>query len=104
LSSWPRKGGPIITRTLHSKAPGNTIEREQDPGVADGEQVEIIIRTMPANKMRGLYGIVRGRLPTSGLKRTTVCGGGKSTETAIRYPHWRFSEKARVMCQRFSEP
>jgi hypothetical protein len=42
-----------VTKTIHGKVHGRTIELDEDPGVAEGQQVEIIIKTVPANKTWG---------------------------------------------------
>jgi hypothetical protein len=36
-----------MTRTVHGVIRGRTIELTQDPGVADGQQVEISIKAVP---------------------------------------------------------
>ena len=36
-----------MTRTIHGKVHGKTIELEEDPGVADGQEVEVQIRVIP---------------------------------------------------------
>ena len=42
-----------MTRTVYGKIHGRTIELTEDPGVADGQQVEIIIKTVPPPRARG---------------------------------------------------
>ncbi len=42
-----------MTRTMHGKVHGRTIELEEDPGVAEGEQVEITIKTVSAKQPWG---------------------------------------------------
>jgi hypothetical protein len=42
-----------MTKTMHGKVHGRTIELDEDPGVAEGEQVEIIIRTVPTKRTWG---------------------------------------------------
>ena len=42
-----------MTKTMHGKIHGRTIELDEDPGVAEGQQVEITIRTVPATKTWG---------------------------------------------------
>ena len=42
-----------MTKTVHGIVHGKTIELDEDPGVADGQQVEITIKTVPANKPWG---------------------------------------------------
>ena len=42
-----------MTKTLHGKVRGKTIELDEDPGVAEGQQVEITITTLPAQKRWG---------------------------------------------------
>jgi hypothetical protein len=36
-----------MTKTLHGKVHGRTIELDEDPGVADGQEVEIQIKIVP---------------------------------------------------------
>ena len=36
-----------MTRTIHGKVHGKTIELEEDLGVADGQEVEVQIRVIP---------------------------------------------------------
>lgn len=36
-----------MTRTIHGVVHGRTIELNQDPGVADGQHVEITMTTLP---------------------------------------------------------
>jgi hypothetical protein len=40
-------------RQVHGVIHGKTIELTEDPGVADGQQVEIIIRTVPTPRPWG---------------------------------------------------
>ena len=49
-----------MTRTIHGKVHGRTIELEEDPGVADGQEVEVQVRVL-ANT---------GRKPGDGFLRT----------------------------------
>jgi hypothetical protein len=42
-----------MTQTMQGKVHGRTIELDEDPGVAEGEQVEITIRTVPAKRTWG---------------------------------------------------
>jgi hypothetical protein len=42
-----------MTRTMHGKVHGRTIELDEDPGVAEGQQVEITIKTVAARKPWG---------------------------------------------------
>ena len=52
-----------MTKTLHGKVHGRTIELDEDPGVADGQEVEVEVREIglaqPATKPRRL-GTLRG--------------------------------------------
>jgi hypothetical protein len=42
-----------MTKTLHGKVHGRTIELDEDPGVAEGQPVEITIKNMPAERPWG---------------------------------------------------
>jgi hypothetical protein len=42
-------GDPTMTRTIH----GRTIALAQDPGIAEGQQVEITIKTVPTSERWG---------------------------------------------------
>ena len=42
-----------MTRTIHGVIHGRTIELREDPEIADGQQVEIIIKTVPAARLWG---------------------------------------------------
>jgi hypothetical protein len=42
-----------MTRTIQGVIHGRLIELREDPGVADGQQVEIIIKTVPAARPWG---------------------------------------------------
>ena len=42
-----------MTKTIYGKVHGRTIELDEDPGVAEGQQVEITIKSMPAKKPWG---------------------------------------------------
>ena len=61
-----------MTKTIYGKVHGRTIELDEDPGVAEGQQVEITIKSMPAKKPWG-EGLRRcaGRWPMSGPKKMT---------------------------------
>ena len=37
-----------MSRTLHGKVHGRTIELDEDPGVAEGQEVEVQMRVVPA--------------------------------------------------------
>jgi hypothetical protein len=47
-----------MTRTIHGVIHGRTIELTDDPGIADGQQVEITIKTVPPPRPWG-EGILR---------------------------------------------
>jgi hypothetical protein len=57
--------GPVeelrMTRVIHGRVRGRTIELCEDLGMADGQEVEISIRTVPAGQ---------ARKPGEGLLRT----------------------------------
>jgi hypothetical protein len=36
-----------MTKTLHGKVHGKTIELDEDPGVADGQEVEVQMKMVP---------------------------------------------------------
>jgi len=42
-----------MTRKLHGKVHGKTIELVEDPGVADGQEVELQMNVVPAAKKWG---------------------------------------------------
>jgi hypothetical protein len=47
-----------MTKTLHGKVHGRTIELDEDPGVAEGQEVEVHMKIVPAAKKWG-DGILR---------------------------------------------
>ncbi|HLN31253.1 MAG TPA: hypothetical protein VK395_26160 [Gemmataceae bacterium] len=47
-----------MTKTLHGKVHGRTIELDEDPGVAEGQEVEVQVKIVPATKKWG-EGILR---------------------------------------------
>jgi hypothetical protein len=49
-----------MTRTMHGKVHGRTIELDEDLGVADGQEVEVQVRVLPKP----------GRKPGEGFLRT----------------------------------
>ena len=55
-----------MTRTVHGIVHGKTIERDEGLGIAEGQPVEITIKTVPAAKPWG-----------EGLRR---CAGALATE------------------------
>jgi hypothetical protein len=42
-----------MTKTVHGKVHGKTIELDEELGVADGQEVEIIIKTVPSPRPWG---------------------------------------------------
>lgn len=42
-----------MSKTMHGVIHGRMIELDQDPGVAEGEQVEITIKSIPSQKEWG---------------------------------------------------
>lgn len=42
-----------MTRTIHGVVRGKTIELEENPGVAEGEAVEITIKAIPSHRPWG---------------------------------------------------
>jgi hypothetical protein len=55
-----------MTRTVHGVIHGRTIELAEDLGIAEGQQVEIIVKTVPKSKPWG-----------EGLRR---CAGAFATD------------------------
>ena len=50
----PAIGEPIITKTLHGKVHGRTIELDEDLGVAEGQEVEVRVKViLKSNRTRG---------------------------------------------------
>jgi hypothetical protein len=49
-----------MTKTMHGKVHGRTIELDEDPGVAEGQEVEVQVRVLPKT----------GRKPGEGFLRT----------------------------------
>jgi hypothetical protein len=47
-----------MTKTLHGKVRGRTIELDEDPGVAEGQQVEVQMKVVEPNRKWG-EGIAR---------------------------------------------
>jgi hypothetical protein len=39
-----------VTKVIHGKINGRTIELNEDPGLAPGEEVEVQVRTLPAKQ------------------------------------------------------
>ncbi len=52
------KGDSTMTKTLHGKIHGRTIELDDDPGVAEGQEVEVEIKVVPPTRKWG-EGILR---------------------------------------------
>jgi hypothetical protein len=48
-----------MTKTMHGKVHGRTIELDEDPGVAEGQQVVITIKTLPLNGPSSAEGLRR---------------------------------------------
>ena len=42
-----------MTRTIHGVVRGKTIELEENPGVAEGQEVEITIKSVPSHQRWG---------------------------------------------------
>lgn len=49
-----------MTKTMHRKVHGRTIQLDEDPGVAEGQEVEVQVRALPKP----------GRVPGEGFLRT----------------------------------
>jgi hypothetical protein len=60
-----------MTKVIHGKVHGRTIELSEDPGLAEGQEVEVSVRTVPNGQ---------ARKPGDGLLRTE---GALSDD-----PHW----------------
>jgi hypothetical protein len=48
-----------MTRTIHGKVHGKTIELEEDLGVADGQEVEVQVRVIPKTTRKPGEGFLR---------------------------------------------
>lgn len=42
-----------MTKTIHGKVHGRTIELDEDPGIADGQSVDVILQTAKSQQPRG---------------------------------------------------
>jgi hypothetical protein len=51
-------GGFIMSRTVHGKIHGKTIELDEDPGLAEGQDVQIILKVVRTQRAWG-EGILR---------------------------------------------
>jgi hypothetical protein len=48
MVAWKgRIGGSNMTRTMHGKVHGRTIELDEDPGVPEGQEVEVQVKIVP---------------------------------------------------------
>ena len=45
-----------MTKTLHGKVHGRTIELDEDPGVAEGQEVEVQVRAAPPSSCWPAFG------------------------------------------------
>lgn len=48
-----------MTKTLHGKVHGRTIELDEDPGVAEGQEVEVQVTVIPKPAQRTGEGFLR---------------------------------------------
>jgi hypothetical protein len=48
-----------MTKTLHGKVRGRTIELDEDPGVAEGQEVEVQVRLIPKPSQKPGEGFLR---------------------------------------------
>lgn len=48
-----------MIKTLHGRIHGRTIQLDEDPGVADGQEVEIQVKVMPRSPRKSGEGLVR---------------------------------------------
>ena len=81
-----------MTRKIHGKIHGKTIELDEDPGLTGGQEVEITLDVAPIAKVWG-----EGILRTAGALRTTLTGmrsWRRFTRIAngIAVPNWRMSD------------
>jgi hypothetical protein len=53
LACGRQAGEHRMTKTLHGKVHGRTIELDEDPGVAEGQRVQITIQSAPPKKPWG---------------------------------------------------
>ena len=64
-----------MTKTLHGKVHGKTIELDEDPGVVDGQEVEVRVRMIgPKKRLPG---------PPPGWRP-----GGTDTTAGMMAQHW----------------
>jgi hypothetical protein len=54
----PEKGEPLMTKTLHGRIHGNTIELDEDVGIAEGQEVEVQVKLVQPTRKWG-EGILR---------------------------------------------
>jgi len=48
-----------MTKTLHGKVHGRTIELDEDPGVAEGQEVEVQMKVVPQTTQKTGEGFLR---------------------------------------------
>ena len=48
-----------MSKTLHGKVHGRTIELDEDPGVADGQEVEVDVQVIPKKTRKPGEGLLR---------------------------------------------
>jgi hypothetical protein len=48
-----------MTKTIHGKVHGRTIELQEDPGVAEGEEVEVQMKVIPKTRRKPGEGFLR---------------------------------------------
>jgi hypothetical protein len=48
-----------MTKTLHGTVHGRTIELDEDPGVAEGQEVEVQVRVVPKRSQKPGEGFLR---------------------------------------------
>jgi hypothetical protein len=48
-----------MTKTLHGKVRGRTIELDEDPGVAEGQEVEVRMKVVPKSTQKTGEGLLR---------------------------------------------
>jgi hypothetical protein len=54
-----RTGESIMSRTLHGRVHGRTIELDEDLGIADGEEVEVRVKVVSRSPRKSGEGFLR---------------------------------------------
>ena len=69
-----------MIRRLHGIAHGKTIQLDEDSGVADGQEVEVLITVLPSSDRPSIDKSGNGFLRTEGLWQTTISGTASWTK------------------------